>query len=264
MTDAEWAAIRPLLPTPVWLEGRGGQPEGYCHRQMLDAIRYLVAGGISWRAIPADFPDWGRVYAFFRRWREHGLVAEFHDRLRGRVREREGREAEPTAGIIDAQSVKAAANVPAASRGFDGGKLINGRKRHIVTDCLGLLMVVAVTAANVGDREAAVGLLTRLRALHRDICLVWADGGYTGSLIDWARQRLALALQIVKRTDDMEGFVVLPRRWVVERTLSWLMHSRRLCRDYETLTATSEAMIQWSMITRMGRRLARPRACGRP
>ncbi|MFE7358378.1 IS5 family transposase [Streptomyces sp. NPDC057543] len=169
MTDEEWAAIRPLLPTPSWLEGRGGQPEGYCHRQMLDAIRYLVAGGISWRAMPADFPDWGRVYAFFRRWREHWLVAEFHDRLRGKVREREGREAEPTAGIIDAQSVKAAANVPAASRGFGGGKLINGRKRHIVTDCLGLLLVVAVTAANTGDREAAVGLLTRLRALHRGI-----------------------------------------------------------------------------------------------
>lgn len=263
MTDAEWTVVRPLLPTPAWLEGRGGQPEGYCHREMLDAVRYLVAGGISWRAMPADFPGWARVYAFFRRWRENGLVAEFHDRLRGKVREREGREAEPTAGIIDAQSVKAAATVPAASRGFDGGKLINGRKRHIVTDCLGLLLVVAVTAANIGDREAAVGLLTRLRELHRDICLVWADGGYTGSLIDWCRQKLALTLEVVKRTDDMEGFVVLPRRWVVERTLGWLMHSRRLARDYETLPATSEAMIQWSMITRMSRRLARPHACGR-
>ncbi|MEU7429149.1 transposase [Streptomyces sp. NPDC040750] len=112
MTDAEWAAIRPLVPVPAWLQGWGGQPEGYCHRQMLDAIPYLVAGGISWRAMPADFPDWSRVYAFFRRWREHGLITEFHDRLRGRVREREGREAEPTAGIIDAQSVRAAATVP--------------------------------------------------------------------------------------------------------------------------------------------------------
>ncbi|MGW1092841.1 IS5 family transposase [Streptomyces sp. NPDC002596] len=243
MSDAEWAVVRPLLPTPVWLEGRGGQPEGYCHRQMLDAIRYLVAGGISWRSMPADFPCWSRVYAFFRRWRQHGLIAEFHDRLRGKVREREGREAEPTAGVIDAQSVKAAASVPSASRGYDGGKLINGRKRHIVTDCLGLLLlVVAVTAANVGDREAATGLLTRLRELHRDICLVWADGGYTGALIDWAREKLALTVEVVKRTDDTKGFVVLPRRWVVERTLSWLMHSRRLCRDYETLPATSEAM----------------------
>jgi transposase len=170
MTDAEWAAIRPLLPVPAWLQGRGGQPEGYCHRQLLDAIRYLGAGGISWRAMPADFPDWGRVYAFFRRWREHGLIAEFHDRLRGTVREREGREAEPTAGIIDPQSVRAAATVPAASRGYDGGKKVPGRKRHIVTDTLGLLLVVAVTAANIGDRDAAAGLLRRLRRLHREIC----------------------------------------------------------------------------------------------
>lgn len=164
MTDAEWAAIRPLLPVPAWLQGQGGQPEGYCHRQMVDAVRYLVAGGISWRAMPADFPAWGRVYAFFRRWREHGLIAEFHDRLRSRVREREGRQAEPTAGIIDAQSVRAAATVPAASRGFDGGKKVPGRKRHIVTDTLGLLLVARVTAADTGDRDAAAGLLARLPA----------------------------------------------------------------------------------------------------
>ncbi|MFF3247404.1 IS5 family transposase [Streptomyces sp. NPDC002870] len=263
MTDAEWTAVRSLLPMPAWLQGRGGQPEGYCHRQMLDAVRYLVAGGISWRAMPADFPAWGRVYAFFRRWREHGLIAEFHDRLRGRVREREGHEAEPSAGIIDAQSVRAAASVPAASRGYDGGKKVAGRKRHIVTDCLGLLLVVAVTAAKIGDRDAAVGLLGRLRRLHRDITLVWADGGYTGGIVDWCRQKLALTLEIVKRTDDMEGFVMLPRRWVVERTFAWLLNSRRLARDYETRPENSEAMIQWSMVTRMSRRLARPRAADR-
>lgn len=198
MSDAEWAVVRPLLPTPAWLEGRGGQPEGYCHRQMLDAVHYLVAGGISWRSMPVDFPAWDRVYAFFRRWLHTGLITEFHDRLRGRVREREGRDAEPTAGIIDAQSVKGVATVPAASRGYDGGKQINGRKRHIITDCPGLLLVVAVTAANVGDREAAVPLLTRLRNLHRDICLIWADGGYTGQLVDWCRQKLAFDLEVVK------------------------------------------------------------------
>ncbi|MFK4213418.1 IS5 family transposase [Streptomyces sp. NPDC030920] len=214
MTDAEWTAVRPLLSVPAWLQGRGGQPEGYCHRQMLDAIRYLVAGGISWRAMPADFPGWGRVHAFFRRRREHGLINEFHDRLRGKVRESEGREAEPTAGIIDAQSVRAAATVPAGSRGYDGGKKVPGRKRHIVTDTLGLLLVVAVTAANIGDRDAAAGLPARLRRLHRDITLVWADGG----LVDWCRDKLALTLEIVKRTDDMTGFVVLPRRRVAERT----------------------------------------------
>ncbi|WP_373430527.1 IS5 family transposase [Streptomyces sp. B3I8] len=248
---------------PAWLEGRGGQPEGYCHRQMLDAIRCLVAGGISWRAMPADFPAWGRVYAFFRRWREHGLITEFPDRLRGRVHEREGREAEPTAGIIDAQSVKAAALVPSVSRGCDGGKKVGGRKRHIVTDTLGLLLVAAVTAANIGDRDAATGLLGRLRRLHRGITLVRADGGYTGGLVDWCRDKLALTLEIVKRTDDMTGFVVLPRRWVAERTFAWLVHSRRLGRDYETLPASSEAMIRWSMVTRMSRHLARPQAADR-
>ena len=168
------------------------------------------------------------------------------------MREREDRETEPTVGIIDAQSVKAAASVPSVSRGWDGGKKVGGRKRHIVNDCLGLLLVVVVTAAHVGDRDAAVGLLQRLRRLPCDICLVWPDGSYTGGLVDWCQQKLVLTLEVVKRTDDMQGFVVLPRRWVVERTLAWFMHSRRLARDYETLPASSEAMILWSMVTADG------------
>ncbi|MFC9398700.1 transposase [Streptomyces sp. NPDC057027] len=185
------------------------------------------------------------------------MSAEFHDRLRGTVRERQGRdEAEPTAGIIDAQSVRA------ASRGYDGGKKMPGRKRHIV-GTLGLLLAAAVTAAHIGDRDAAAGLLMRLRRLHRDITLVWSDGGYTGSLVGWCRDQLALTSQIVKRTDDMAGFVVLPRRWVAERTFAWLMNSRRPARGYETLPATSEAMIRWSMVTRMSRRPGRPRSAGR-
>ncbi|MFC8450263.1 IS5 family transposase [Kitasatospora sp. NPDC057223] len=257
MTDAEWAVVRDALPVPGWLEGRGGQPEGYCHRQMVDAVRYLVAGGITWRAMPADFPAWDRVYAFFRRWRDKGLVAEFHDRLRDRVREAAGRDLEPTAGIIDAQSVKGAASVPAASRGFDGGKKVNGRKRHIVVDALGLLLTVMVTAASVTDRDAGQTLLARLRERHRRITLVWADGGYTGRLVDLARDVLAIALTVVRRTDDTTGFVVLPKRWLVERTFAWLMHARRLTRDYETRTDTAEAMIRWSMTTVMSRRLAR-------
>ncbi|WP_457473114.1 transposase [Streptomyces sp. TE4109] len=132
-----------------------------------------------------------------------------------------------------------------------------------MTDTLGLLLVAAVTAANIGDRDAAAGLLARLRRLHRDITLVWADGGYTGSLGDWCRDKLALTLEIVKRTDDMTGFVVLPRRRVAERTFAWLTNSRRLARDHETLSASSEAVIRWSMVTRMSRRPARARAAGR-
>ncbi|MFJ4321406.1 IS5 family transposase [Streptomyces lavendulae] len=257
MTDAEWAAVRPLLPVAAWLEGRGGQPEGYCHRVMLDAVRYLLDNGVKWRAVPADFPAWDRVYAFFRRWRLQGLIAEFHHRLRARVRETEGRKAEPTAAIVDSQSLRAADTGAAGSRGWDKGKKVGGRKRHLAVDTAGRLLVVHVTPASVQDRDAAVPVLNRLRELHRKITLAWADGGYAGRLVDWARDVLGLAFTIVKRSDDQKGFVVLPRRWVVERTLAWLMHRRRLVRDYERLPATHEAMVMWSMTMVMGRRLAR-------
>ncbi|WP_329461099.1 IS5 family transposase [Streptomyces sp. NBC_01431] len=262
MTDAQWAVVRDAMPVPAWLEGRGGQPEGYCHRQMLDAVFYVTDNGVKWRSVPADFPAWDRVYAFFRRWRENGLAREFHDRLRGRAREAAGRESEPTAAIIDSQSVKGAASVPAASRGYDGGKKINGRRRHIITDSIGLILMVLVTAADVTDRQAARVMLPLLRARFRKITLVWADGGYTGDLVTWAKEELRLTLQIVKRGDGMTGFVVLPRRWVVERSLGWLLRTRRLARDYETLPASSEAFICFSASMLMARRLARTPAAG--
>lgn len=257
MTDGEWAEVRPLLPVPGWMRGRGGQPEAYCHRAILDAIRYLVDNGIKWRAMPADFPPWDGVYAFFRRWRDHGLVKEFHDRLRARVREKLGKDPEPTAGVIDSQSVKADAVVGADSRGYDGGKQINGRKRHVVVDTLGLLLGVMVTAADVGDRTAAQVLPARVAAAHHRLALVWGDGGYTGSLVEHCLATFALVLAIVKRSDDVRGFVVLPKRWIVERLFAHLMRSRRLARDYERRTASAEAMILWSMTMVMSRRLAR-------
>lgn len=259
MTDAEWAAIRPLLPVPGWMRGRGGQPEAYCHRAILDAIRYLVDNGIKWRAMPADFPPWDRVYAFFRRWRDHGMVKEFHDRLRARVREKLGRDVEPSAAVIDSQSVKADAVVGSDSRGFDGGKLINGRKRHAVVDTLGLLLAVMVTAADTGDRAAAQVLLEQVTDAHHQLALIWADGGYTGSLVEYCLATLALVLAIVKRSDDQKGFVVLPKRWIVERFFAHLMRTRRLARDFERRTSSAEAMIYWSMILLMTRRLARSR-----
>ncbi|WP_157977574.1 IS5 family transposase [Streptomyces triticisoli] len=214
MTDAEWAEVRTSLPVPGWLEGRGGRPEGSCRRQMVDAVRYLVAGGITWRAMPADFPAWDRVYAFWRRWRDKGWVRELHDRLRDRLRTVAGRDPEPTAGIIDAQSVKGAASVPVATRRYDGGKKANGRKRHIVVDTLGLLLAVTVTAASVTDRDAGRDLLARLGERHWRIMRVWADGGYTGQLVDFAHRVLRIALTVVKRSDDVSGFTVLPKRWL--------------------------------------------------
>ncbi|AWN32388.1 IS5 family transposase [Streptomyces sp. NEAU-S7GS2] len=259
MTDAEWSQVRPLLPVPGWLRGRGGQPEAYCHRAMLDAVRYLVDNGIKWRAMPVDFPLWDRVYAFFRRWRDHGLVKEFHDRLRDRVRQLAGRDPQPTAGVIDSQSVKADAVVGAESRGFDGGKLVNGRKRHVVVDTLGLLLAVMVTAAEVGDRPAAHLLLGHVAETHHHLALVWADGGYTGNLIGYCLALLSLVLAIVKRSGTMRGFVILPKRWIVERFFAHLMRSRRLVRDFERSTTSAEAMIYWSMTMLMTRPLARSR-----
>ncbi|MFD5191106.1 IS5 family transposase [Streptomyces sp. NPDC058357] len=256
MTDAEWVVVRPLPPVPGWMQGQGGQPEAYCHRAMLDAIGYLVDNGIKWRAMPADFPPWHQVYAFFRRWRDRGMVREFHDRVRGQVRERAGHDALPTAGVIDSQSVKADAVVGASTRGLDGGKLVNGRKRHVVVDTLGLLLGVMVTAAEVGDRAAAHILLEQVAAAHHRLVLAWADGGYTGSLIEHCPAAFALVLSIVKRS-DMKGFVVLPKRWIVERLFAHLMRSRRLARDFERRIASAEAMIHWSMAALMPRRLAR-------
>lgn len=260
MSDAEWAVVRDAMPAPGWLEGRGGQPEGYCHRQMIDAVRYLNDNGCKWRAVPVDFPAWDRVYAFNRRWRVKGLLKELHDRLRGQVREDAGRDPEPSAGIVDSQTVRASAHVPKASSGYDAGKRTPGRKRHLLVDCLGLLLGVMVTAASVQDRDAARPLLERARARFHRLALVWADGGYAGRLVTWAAEELHLKLRIIKRSEGMSGFVVLPRRWVVERTNAWLMRTRRLARDYEGLPEVHEQMVVWSMTALMTRRLARRRA----
>ncbi len=269
LTDAEWVVVRPLLPVPAWMNGQGGRPEGFCHRQMLDAVRYLVAEGVRWASLPADFPNWRAVYRFFRRWRDNHLIKELYGRLRKILRELAGKKEAPTAAIIDSQSVKADATVGAATRGYDAGKKINGRKRHIAVDTLGLLLVVIVTAASVKDNDAGRDLLEQLRAEHHRIALVWADGGYTGWLIAFAHAVLALALTVVKRGDDAKGFVVLPRRWVVERSFSHLIRARRLVRDYETRIDSAEAMAWWAASIPATRRLARsgapaPRRLKRP
>ncbi|TMR89789.1 hypothetical protein EJK15_58925 [Nonomuraea basaltis] len=156
-----------------------------------------------------------------------------------------------------AVSVRAAETVGAASRGYDAGKNVQGRKRHVIVDCLGLLLVVLVTAASVQDRDGARPALERLHDWYEKIILIWADGGYAGKLVTWAKQKLQLTLEIVKRSDNTKGFVVLPRRWVVERSLSWIFQCRRCVRDYERLSEHHEAMVLWSMIVLMGRRLAR-------
>ncbi|MFD1277726.1 IS5 family transposase [Streptomyces kaempferi] len=218
---------------PGWLAGRGGRPEDYCHRKMVDAVRSLVNNGVKWRAMPADFPSWPRVYAFFVRWRDTGLVTELHEGLREAVRRSEGRAPEPSAAVVDSQSIKADATVALDSRGFDAGRKINGRKWHLLTDTLGLVLTVLVTPASTTDRGGARTLLPTATGRFRRLARVWANGGYTGHLTDWTTQHLGLALDIVRRPNDVQGFQALPRRWVVDRSFAWLLRSRRLVRDYE-------------------------------
>ena len=257
LTDTEWAAIALLIPMPAWMAGRGGRPESYCHREMIDAVAYLVDNGTKWRALPIDFPAWTAVYRFFCRWRDQELLTVLHDRLRRAVRVSQGREPEPTAGAVDSQSLRAAETVGKTRRGYDAGKKINGTKRHIAVDTIGLLLTVLVTAADMHDRDGAGLLLARLRAACPRIKLIWADAGYTGRLVSWVTETFTgLRLAIVKRTDK-HRFQVLPRRWVVERTLGWITRRRRCVRDFERRADTSEAMAYWAMTAVMTRRLAR-------
>ena len=265
MTGSEWAVCEPLLPAPAWLAGRGGRPASWCMRDVVDAIRYLTHNGPVWRALPADFPPAGTVYWWADKWQADGSAERMHDDLRDRVRAAAGRQAAPTAAVIDSQSVKGSEMIARGRRGYDAGKKINGTKRHIAVDALGLLLTVLVTAASVQDRDAARPLLWNLRKAFPSVRLAWADGGYAGKLVTWARTRLKpkLTLEIVKRPDDLHTFQVLPRRWVVERTLSWITRHRRTVRDYERRAAHHETYIYWAMIIIMTRRLARQPAAAR-
>lgn len=253
MTDAEWKVLEPLLPVPACATARGGHLERYCRREIVDAIRYLVDQGCKWRALPRDFAPWKRVYSYFLRWEKAQASERIVDVLRRRVRAAAGRGPEPTAAIVDSQSVRAAATVGRATRGWDNGKKVTGRKRHIAVDTIGLLICVFAGPADVQDRDAARVLLGLLHALCPTVRLVWADGGYAGELLRTAKRFWSLTVQIVKRSDAAKTFVVLPRRWVVERTLAHLANARRTVRDYERLEENHEAMVRWAAIRMMTR-----------
>lgn len=252
-TDAEWEVLEPLLPVPACATTRGGHPERYCRREIVDAIRYLVDQGCKWRALPRDFAPWKRVYAYFLRWEKAQVTERIVEVLRRRVRAAAGRDPEPTAAIVDAQSVRAAATVGRATRGWDNGKKVTGRKRHIAVDTLGLLICVFAGPADTQDRDAARVLLGLLHTLCPTVTLVWADGGYAGALLRTARRYWSLTLEIVKRSDAAKTFTVLPRRWVVERSFAHLANARRTVRDYERLEETHEAMVRWAAIRLMTR-----------
>lgn len=261
-TDLEWQLLAPLVPVGGATAGRGGRPVTYPRRDIVDAIRYLDHNGCVWRALPVDFPPRALVYHYFTTWSRDGTLNRIHSTLREQVRIAEGRNRQPSAALIDAQSLRGAETVGRQTRGYDAGKNVNGRKRHIVVDTIGLLLVVAVTGAHVQDRDGARPLITALRMCFPGITLVWADSGYQGKLVDWSAT-LGITVQIVRKLADQIGFVVLHRRWAVERTFSWINRCRRTVRDYERLPEHHAAMVQWAMVIIMTRRLARHRTTGR-
>ncbi|WP_459649794.1 IS5 family transposase [Kitasatospora sp. Ki12] len=258
LSDARWALIEPTLT--AWRQARTaralafGRPPEHDLRDLLDAILYVDRTGIPWRYLPHDYPPWETVYAYFAKWQRDGVFAQLNGLLRRLVRATEGRDPEPTACIVDSQSVKTSTNVPASTQGPDVGKRIVDRKRNIVTDTIGLLLVVLVTAASVQDNAAGRQLLTRVTAEHPTIRKAWADMGYKNAVVEHGAA-LGIDVEIVRRDPAIRGFVVQPRRWVVERTFGWLMNHRRLARDYEALPARSEAMVHVAMIGLMTRRL---------
>ena len=280
LSDEEWGLLEAHLPAPK----RRGRPRLRSPRQIVDAVFYVVNSGCQWRMLPRDFPPWKTVFHYFRAWRLDGTWERMNRALRRRLRERLDREPEPSAGIVDAQSVKTT-GVGGEQRGFDGGKKVRGRKRHLLVDTEGLLVEARVHSAKVPDQDGIRLLLGRARDRLPRLSRLWVNAGYRGRGKEWVEKALGLSVEVVHRTPKptpektariwaeewakegwqidwqrllpQRGFEVLPRRWVVERTFSWLSQNRRTSKDYERLCATGEAFIYVAMSRLMVRRLAR-------
>jgi len=264
LTEREWQVVAPLLPAPA----QRGRPRTVSLRRILNGIFYCIRTGCAWRYVPPTYGPWSTLYDYFRRWRKEERWRQIQARLREQVRQKAGRKPTPTAAIIDSQSAKTTEQ--GGPHGYDGGKKINGRKRHLLVDTMGLVLRVVVHPANIPDRQGSQLLLNGIRAQFPDLAHIWADQGYTGTAKVWAREHEQIDLEVVypwwrhlKRylpevleARGLTGFQVLPRRWVVERTFAWLGRFRRLSKDYERLPETSETVISLASIRSLLRRLA--------
>jgi putative transposase len=255
LTNSQWKLVAPIIPPAK----PGGRPRKYDMREVVDGILYANAEGCRWRALPHDFPHWKTCYNFFRSFAADGTWDRLVTALRVEVRTKLGRDPTPSGGCIDSQSARTASG--GAEVGTDGGKKVRGRKRHIVTDTLGLLLAVVVTAANCDDGETAPTLLAGLDAdRFPRLAIVWADTKYRNHDLDaWLAGQDRLRVEVTSKPEGQEGFQPLKKRWVVEQTFGCLVRSRRLARDYERLAGTSATMVKLSCIHRMARRARPPR-----
>jgi transposase len=256
LSDARWALIEPVLS--AWRQARSEAGLGLSApvhdlREIVNAILYVNRTGIAWEYLPHDLPPCKTVYDYYAKWESDGTTGAIHDLLRGKVREQAGRSPEPTAAIIDARVVKTSSNAPEATQGYDAGKRTKGRKQHIATDTLGLLLAVVITAASVQDTNGGKDVTAQLAARHPSVTAGWVDGGYKKGFLEHAAAA-GISFAVVPKEPSQKGFAPLPRRWVVERTFGWLVLHRRLVRDYETLPERSATMVHWAMIDNMSKR----------
>ncbi len=255
LTQEQWEFLEPLIPVGK----TGGRPRVVEMWQVINAIFYVLTQGCTWRNLPGDLPNWQTVYTYFRNWRQDGTWVSIHDQLRDWVRVDNERAVSPTEAIIDSQSVKTAAMIN-QDVGYDAGKKIKGRKRFLTVDTLGLVLRVLVSAASVDERSGGKKVLQKVKQMGNKmsrLTTIWVDGGYDGNpFMQWVMDFCRLIVQVVLRPHEHKGFVLLPKRWVVERTFGWLTGCRRLNKDYECLPETSETFIYLAMIRIMVRRLA--------
>ena len=246
INDSQWKFIKGILNTQ--------RKRKHSLRDIFNAILYMLKTGCQWRMLPRDFPKWELVYYYFTCWKKNGIIEQIHEALRDIVRKIAGRDESPSLALIDSQSIKTT-RLGGQDRGVDGGKKVKGRKRHIITDSTGLLLAVVVHAANLHDSKAAIDVIKLLRGRFKRLVKILADGGYRGELIEKTKTSFGWILEVVLRSDHSTNFKVIPKRWVVERTFSWFESYRRLSKDFEYRTDTSEAMIQLAMIKLMLNRI---------
>jgi putative transposase len=250
LTNRQWQLIRQLLPPQARL---GRRPID--RRRVVNAILYVVRTGCQWRMLPKSFPNWSTVYGIFWKWRNDGVWQRIHDRLREKVRRAAGKKSTPTVAIVDSQSIRTAEG--GEERGYDAGKKITGRKRHVAVDTLGMLLAVVVHSAGIQDQVGAEWVMDILGEQFRRLKVVFGDSAYGRSgLPEWVQQTFGWVLQTVLRPVGVKGFVILPKRWIVERTFAWLARYRRHSKDYEKTAASAEAFMYIAMINLMSKRLA--------